>query len=59
MSPRFPRATGFVHGLLRETIDTGSLVIDATCGRGHDTVLLAQLVGEAGKVLAIDLQAAA
>jgi len=34
-------------------------VIDATCGSGRDTLLLAQLVGPAGRVWAFDLQAAA
>lgn len=56
MSPPFSRATGFVHQLLRDADLSGSLVVDATCGRGHDTVALAKLVGEGGRVLAMDLQ---
>ena len=30
--------------------------MDATCGNGHDTLLLAQLVGETGSVWAFDIQ---
>lgn len=33
--------------------------MDATCGNGHDTVFLARLVGEQGRVLALDIQAQA
>lgn len=46
----------FSHSLLREIISIGDTVIDATCGNGNDTVLLAELVGESGKVLAFDIQ---
>jgi SAM-dependent methyltransferase len=31
-------------------------VIDATCGNGHDTLLLAELVGSSGRVWAFDIQ---
>jgi len=34
-------------------------VVDATCGNGQDTVLLAELAGETGRVLAFDLQESA
>ena len=30
--------------------------MDATCGNGHDTVFLAELVGQGGSVLAFDIQ---
>lgn len=33
--------------------------IDATAGKGHDTLFLAQLVGETGHVVAMDIQPAA
>lgn len=49
----------FVHNALREQIQLGDIVIDATAGNGHDTLLLAQCVGETGRVLAFDIQAAA
>lgn len=34
-------------------------MVDATCGNGYDTVFLARLVGEQGRVLAFDIQAQA
>ncbi len=47
------------HLFLRERVRAGDSVVDATCGSGRDTLLLAQLVGPAGRVWAFDLQAAA
>lgn len=49
-------AVDFSHKLLKETVCTGDLVIDATVGNGSDTVLLATLVGPTGKVLGFDIQ---
>jgi predicted methyltransferase len=40
-------------------IREGDLVVDATAGNGHDTVFLAECVGESGSVLAFDVQEAA
>lgn len=37
-------------------IKEGDTVIDATCGGGHDTLALSQLVGESGKVYGFDIQ---
>lgn len=37
-------------------IRQGDTVIDATCGAGRDTVILARAVGETGKVYALDIQ---
>jgi len=53
------RLTEQVHHELRQTIRPGDTVIDATAGNGHDTLAMAELVGPAGKVFAIDLQSAA
>jgi predicted methyltransferase len=39
--------------------DRSLIAIDATAGNGYDTAFLAQLVGESGRVLAIDIQACA
>jgi len=44
------------HLLLRRFVKTGDHVIDATCGNGKDTLLLAELVGKAGHVYAFDVQ---
>lgn len=44
------------HQLLSTVVDKGSFVIDATAGNGKDTLFLAGLVGETGKVFAFDIQ---
>ena len=49
----------FAHSLLRAHIREGDCVMDGTAGNGHDTLLLAQCVGEAGRVFAFDIQTAA
>jgi tRNA A58 N-methylase Trm61 len=54
-----PRPTELAHLLLQRVISEGDLVIDATAGNGHDTVFLARCVGDSGRVLAFDVQAAA
>ncbi len=59
-APLFPpRPTALTQEILRPLIGPGDLVIDATAGNGHDTLFLAECVGDAGKVLAFDLQEAA
>lgn len=45
--------------IIGERIAQGDFVIDATAGNGHDTVFLAEQVGEHGIVYAIDIQASA
>lgn len=44
------------HFLLKTVVKPHDYVIDATMGNGFDTVFLAQLVGEKGKVFAFDIQ---
>ncbi len=51
-----PQAVEFSHYLLARQINEGDFVIDATCGNGNDTGFLARLVGEFGRVLALDIQ---
>lgn len=46
----------FTHELIKKRVKTGDTVIDATVGNGGDTLLLAQLVGEDGKVIGFDIQ---
>lgn len=41
---------------LQRMIRPGDTVIDATLGNGHDTRMLAELVGEAGHVVGFDIQ---
>lgn len=45
-----------VHDFLRQSVRPGALCIDATAGKGRDTALLCRLAGEAGRVLAFDIQ---
>lgn len=46
----------YAHHLLESSVSPGELVVDATCGNGNDTLFLAKLVGDEGKVLAFDIQ---
>lgn len=45
--------------LAARVLAAGARAIDATAGRGNDTLFLARQVGAAGKVYAFDIQAAA
>lgn len=49
----------FTHQLLSEVLLKGDTAIDATVGNGNDTVKMAQLVAENGKVYGFDIQAQA
>lgn len=49
-------AVPLCHYFLRQRIRPGDRVVDATCGNGQDTLLLAELVGENGTVWAFDVQ---
>lgn len=52
----FTNALEFARSLCSQRLKPGDTAVDATMGNGNDTVLLAQLVGESGKVLAASLQ---
>ena len=41
---------------IREHVKEGDICIDATAGNGNDTLVLCNLVGESGKVIAFDIQ---
>ena len=45
-----------VHNFLKQTVRPGAVCIDATAGKGRDTALLCRLSGEAGRVVAFDIQ---
>ena len=47
---------GIAHKVIEEKVCRGNFCIDATAGRGHDTAFLYGLVGEEGRVLAMDIQ---
>ncbi|ACH40353.1 rRNA methyltransferase, putative [Citrifermentans bemidjiense Bem] len=44
------------HFYLRQRVRPGDRALDATCGNGFDTLLLAELAGEGGEVWAFDVQ---
>jgi ubiquinone/menaquinone biosynthesis C-methylase UbiE len=48
--------TEWCLGFIRDHVKEGDICIDATAGNGNDTLALCQLVGEAGKVIAFDIQ---
>ena len=48
--------TQLAHLAMRQFLRTGDRAVDATCGNGHDTLLLADLVGPTGRVWAFDIQ---
>ena len=51
--------TDWVHSILSSYVEEGAVCVDATAGKGKDTVFLSKLVGEQGKVVAFDVQKAA
>jgi len=44
------------HDYIKSIVQTGDIVIDATAGNGNDTLMLAKLVGEKGRVYSFDIQ---
>lgn len=54
---KLERILPFARTLLKNAIEPGDIAIDATVGNGHDTVFLAELVGEKGHVYGFDVQA--
>ena len=58
MENKFPlNALGLSHQFMTAHIREGAFCIDATAGKGRDTLFLCKLVGESGRVLALDIQA--
>lgn len=50
------RIIPFTHELIQQTVIPGDVVIDATCGNGHDTIMLSKAVQNTGTVYAFDIQ---
>ncbi len=48
--------TNIAKEIMVKKIKLGNVVVDATVGNGHDTILLAELVGQEGKVYGFDIQ---
>lgn len=53
---KLERILSFTKSLITKAVKTGDIVVDATLGNGHDTLFLAGLVGETGKVYGFDIQ---
>ena len=49
-------ALDIIKRVISENVSEGDICIDATAGRGNDTLFMAQLVGESGHVTAFDIQ---
>ena len=49
-------ALNIIRRVLQERVQEGDVCIDATAGRGFDTLYLSQLVGDSGHVTAFDIQ---
>ncbi len=49
-------ALEIINRVIDENVQEGDLCIDATAGRGNDTLHLCRLVGESGHVTAFDIQ---
>jgi predicted methyltransferase len=53
---KLERILPFARTLLQKAVKEGDVAVDATVGNGHDTIFLAQLVGETGHVYGFDIQ---
>ena len=53
---KLDRILPFAKKLLEKAVSSGAVVVDATLGNGHDTLFLANLVGENGRVYGFDVQ---
>lgn len=56
MKKKIMTITDWIHSVLENSIEEGDFCIDATAGRGKDTLFLSERVGQTGKVLAFDIQ---
>lgn len=60
MKGEFPlNSLGLTHQFMAAHIRAGDTCIDATAGKGRDALFLCRLVGDTGRVIALDIQAAA
>lgn len=53
---KLERVLQYARTLLKSTVGDGDIAVDATAGNGHDTLFLAELVGDDGFVYAFDVQ---
>lgn len=52
----YSQVTAWCQAVIRAQAKRGGIYIDATAGNGNDTLLLCELAGEEGQVLAFDVQ---
>ncbi len=50
------KATELAHFYWKRVIQPGDCVIDATCGNGKDSLFLADLIGDEGTLIGLDIQ---
>ncbi|WP_027623898.1 tRNA (mnm(5)s(2)U34)-methyltransferase [Clostridium lundense] len=55
----FTNSMNLAKEICKIKLSRGDIVVDATAGNGNDTVFLAELVGEDGKVYSFDVQKSA
>lgn len=53
---KLERVLQYAQTLLEMSVSEGGIAVDATAGNGHDTLFLANLVGDNGYVYAFDVQ---
>lgn len=53
---KLERVIQYAQTLLEMSVSEGDIAVDATAGNGHDTLFLANLVGDDGYVYAFDVQ---
>ena len=53
---KLERVIQYAQTLLEMSVSEGDIAVDATAGNGHDTLFLANLVGDNGYVYAFDVQ---
>ena len=53
---KLERVIQYAQSLLKMSVAEGDIAVDATAGNGHDTLFLANLVGDDGYVYAFDVQ---
>lgn len=56
MEEIFTNSMNLAKKVCTEKLKSGSIAVDATMGKGNDTLFLAKIVGASGKVYAFDIQ---
>lgn len=59
MDYKYKNALELSKYILKDKIVSGDIAVDATCGNGHDSLLLSNLTGDTGKVYCFDISLSA